>query len=348
MMFYSETLRVVLATVHIPLAEVPRALTRERGRGRRSDSPRASCRASAIASPRLALAGLNPHAGEHGLLGSEETRVLRAGGRGVRERAASTSRARSRPTPSSSAPCAASSTPSIACYHDQGLIPVKMAAFGKAVNVTLGLPIVRTSVDHGTAFDIAGKGIADPASMIEAVTAGGAARAAPGWLARTTSHGKTAARSRRRRTSPRTARRSTTTTSSRRSRRASCCVGTEVKSIREGSANLRDSFARVEDGEVWIYNVHINPYSHRGYADHEPTRQAQAAAAPPGDPQADRQDGRAGHDARADAPVLQERARQGRAGAGQGQAGARQARDDQAARGRPRNARRGERAPACT
>ena len=57
----------------------------------------------------------------------------------------------------------------VACYHDQGLIPVKMAAFGKAVNVTLGLPIIRTSVDHGTAFDIAGKGVADPSSMIEAV-----------------------------------------------------------------------------------------------------------------------------------------------------------------------------------
>ena len=57
----------------------------------------------------------------------------------------------------------------IACYHDQGLIPVKLAAFGRAVNVTLGLPIIRTSVDHGTAFDIAGKGIADPGSMIEAV-----------------------------------------------------------------------------------------------------------------------------------------------------------------------------------
>ena len=65
---------------------------------------------------------------------------------------------------------AASSTASIACYHDQGLIPVKLLAFGTAVNVTIGLPIIRTSVDHGTAFDIAGKGIADPGSMIAAVT----------------------------------------------------------------------------------------------------------------------------------------------------------------------------------
>ena len=70
-------------------------------------------------------------------------------------------------------------------------------------------------------------------------------------------------------------------------------LGTEVKAIREGRVNLRDSFARVEDGEVFLYNVNISPYSHRGYADHEPLRAPQAAAAPRRDPQADRQDGRA-------------------------------------------------------
>ena len=74
-------------------------------------------------------------------------------------------------------------------------------------------------------------------------------------------------------------------------------LGTEVKSIREGNVNLRDSFARVEGGEVWIYNVHINPYSHRGYADHEPTRRRKLLLHRPGDPQADRQDGRAWDDA---------------------------------------------------
>ena len=102
------------------------------------------------------------------------------------------------------------------------------------------------------------------------------------------------ARSKRRRASPRTARRSTTTTSSRPSRPGVALLGTEVKAIREGRVNLRDSFARVEGGEVWIYNVHISPYSHRGYADHEPHAQAQAAAAPAGDPEADRQDRREG------------------------------------------------------
>jgi 4-hydroxythreonine-4-phosphate dehydrogenase len=119
-------------------------------------------------SPRIALAGLNPHAGENGLLGPEDERVLRP----AVERARGQSLTVSGPFPADTLFLRAMRGEFdvvIACYHDQGLIPVKMAAFGKAVNVTLGLPIVRTSVDHGTAFDIAGQGIADPGSMIEAV-----------------------------------------------------------------------------------------------------------------------------------------------------------------------------------
>ena len=120
-----------------------------------------------IAQPRLALAGLNPHAGEDGLLGDEERQVLRpaveaARARGVRIEG---------PFPGDTVFVRAARgefDAVIACYHDQGLIPVKLLAFGRAVNVTLGLPIIRTSVDHGTAFDIAGKGVADPSSMIEA------------------------------------------------------------------------------------------------------------------------------------------------------------------------------------
>ena len=168
MMFYSETLRVVLATVHIPLAEVPGAITQQLVEEvvelTASELPRFG-----IDSPRLAVAGLNPHAGEHGLLGQEDERVLRpaveqCAVRGVDVRG---------PFPADTIFVRAirgEFDVVIACYHDQGLIPVKMAAFGRAVNVTLGLPIIRTSVDHGTAFDIAGKGIADPSSMIEAVT----------------------------------------------------------------------------------------------------------------------------------------------------------------------------------
>jgi 4-hydroxythreonine-4-phosphate dehydrogenase len=167
MMFHSGALRVVLATVHIPLAEVAQALTRESLEGTialtASELPRFGW-----ASPRLALAGLNPHAGEHGLMGVEEDLVLRP--------AVEASRARGiaieGPLPADTVFVRAMRgefDAVIACYHDQGLIPVKLVAFGEAVNVTLGLPIIRTSVDHGTAFDIAGKDVADPSSMIHAV-----------------------------------------------------------------------------------------------------------------------------------------------------------------------------------
>jgi 4-hydroxythreonine-4-phosphate dehydrogenase len=167
MMFYSDALRVVLATVHIPLADVPAAITRQSiedlVRLTASELPRFG-----VAMPRLGMAGLNPHAGEHGLLGVEDERVLRpaveaCASRGIDVRG---------PFPADTIFVRAMRgefDAVIACYHDQGLIPVKMAAFGKAVNVTLGLPIVRTSVDHGTAFDIARKGLADPSSMIAAV-----------------------------------------------------------------------------------------------------------------------------------------------------------------------------------
>ena len=167
MMFYSEALRVVLATVHIPLAQVASTLTRDLletvVRLTAAELPRFGFR-----SPRLALAGLNPHAGEEGLLGTEDRDVLAPA---VAACAADGIDIRG-PFPGDTVFLRAMRgefDAVIACYHDQGLIPVKMAAFGKAVNVTLGLPIIRTSVDHGTAFDIAGQGKADAGSMIEAV-----------------------------------------------------------------------------------------------------------------------------------------------------------------------------------
>jgi 4-hydroxythreonine-4-phosphate dehydrogenase len=157
----------VLATIHIPLAAVPAALTE-------------ACMEATIAltarelprfgtpRPRIAVAGLNPHAGEHGLFGREEQDAI--------EPAIAACRAKgidvSGPLPGDTVFVRATRGEFdvvVACYHDQGLIPVKLLAFGRAVNVTLGLPIVRTSVDHGTAFDIAGRGIADPDSMIAAV-----------------------------------------------------------------------------------------------------------------------------------------------------------------------------------
>lgn len=178
MMFWSPRLRVVLATVHIPLAQVPAALTASKLRDAvelsHLELPRFG-----VPHPRIAVAALNPHAGENGLIGVEEREVMRP--------AIDTMRAEgidvTGPFPADTLFVRAARGEFdviVASYHDQGLIPVKLLGFGSAVNVTLGLPIVRTSVDHGTAFDIAGKGEADEGSLVEAVLL--AARLAGGPL----------------------------------------------------------------------------------------------------------------------------------------------------------------------
>jgi 4-hydroxythreonine-4-phosphate dehydrogenase len=167
MMFHSEPLRVVLATVHVPLADVPRLLTRSVMEKTIALTARELPRFDKI-QPRIAVAGLNPHAGEHGLFGREDMEVIAPAIEVCRARGIDVTG----PFPADTVFVRARKGDFdvvVACYHDQGLIPVKLLAFGQAVNVTLGLPIVRTSVDHGTAFDIAGKGVADPESMIAAV-----------------------------------------------------------------------------------------------------------------------------------------------------------------------------------
>ena len=164
MMFWSEPLKVVLATVHVPLAEVPWRSPRDCST--RRSLTRASCRGSASPRRGWRWPGSIPHAGEDGLLGEEDERVLRRRSRRRGRGVDVTDRFPA--TRCSCGPSRGEFDAVIACYHDQGLIPVKLLAFGHAVNVTLGLPIIRTSVDHGTAFDIAGKGVADPSSMIEA------------------------------------------------------------------------------------------------------------------------------------------------------------------------------------
>jgi 4-hydroxythreonine-4-phosphate dehydrogenase len=167
MMFWSERLRVVLATVHIALREVPTALTKYKV----LDVLRLTARslpAFGIAAPRLGLAGLNPHAGEDGLMGSEDREVLAPAVAGARAEGLDVRG----PFPADTIFVRAMRgefDAVIAGYHDQGLIPVKLVAFGRAVNVTLGLPILRTSVDHGTAFDIARQGVADEGSLVEAI-----------------------------------------------------------------------------------------------------------------------------------------------------------------------------------
>ena len=167
MMLVAGDLRVALATTHLSLREVPHAVTTEviDAVVRILD---ADLRARfGIAQPEIVVCGLNPHAGEDGHLGREEIDTitpaldaLRADGLHVRG-----------PLPADTAftPAAGRSDAVLAMYHDQGLPVLKYAGFGHAVNVTLGLPIIRTSVDHGTAFDIAGTGRADPGSLLAAV-----------------------------------------------------------------------------------------------------------------------------------------------------------------------------------
>lgn len=166
MMLANHELRVLLVTIHMALADVPRHITFD-AELRAIRLAHLACKQAGITAPRVAVAGLNPHAGEDGKFGLEEQQVI---------------------TPAIQAACAEGIQASgpwpgdtifmrarkgefdivVAQYHDQGLIPVKYLGVDEGVNVTVGLPFVRTSVDHGTAFDIAGKGIADPSSLREA------------------------------------------------------------------------------------------------------------------------------------------------------------------------------------
>jgi 4-hydroxythreonine-4-phosphate dehydrogenase len=167
MLFVGGGLRVALLTIHRSLRSVPDALTRaETERIVRlvdRELPRLGAGAR-----RIAVCGVNPHAGEHGLFGSEDEDVLRPAVDALRAEGLAVTG----PLPADTAFVRAARgefDAVVAAYHDQGLVPVKLLGFGRAVNVTLGLPFVRTSVDHGTAFDIAAAGTADPGSLLEAM-----------------------------------------------------------------------------------------------------------------------------------------------------------------------------------
>lgn len=167
MMLVGGGLRVILVTIHTSLASVPSMITREKVLGTIRLARRA-CDMLGLTAPRIAVAGLNPHAGEHGLFGDEEGRHIIP----ACEEARAEGMKVTGPVPPDTLFHKARRGDFdivVAMYHDQGLIPLKMLAFGSAVNVTVGLPIIRTSVDHGTAYDIAGKGIANPDSLIQAV-----------------------------------------------------------------------------------------------------------------------------------------------------------------------------------
>jgi len=172
MMLAGPHLRVVPVTVHVPLSDVPRLLTTELIVRRATIAAAALTRDFGIATPRLAIAGLNPHAGEDGRMGPEDqaeiapaVAALRAAGIDARG-----------PLPADTMFHAAARETydvAICMYHDQALIPIKVLDFDEGVNVTLGLPIIRTSPDHGTAFGIAGSGSARPGATVAAIAMAG-------------------------------------------------------------------------------------------------------------------------------------------------------------------------------
>ena len=168
MMLACPELRVVPATVHIPLAEVPHALTRPLLEETIRITAAALVRDFGRASPRIAVAGLNPHAGEGGIMGREEIDTIAPVLEALRAEGFDLAGPLSADTMFHPA-ARARYDAAVAMYHDQALIPIKTIDFAGGVNVTLGLPFVRTSPDHGTAFDIAGRGIADPTSLIAAL-----------------------------------------------------------------------------------------------------------------------------------------------------------------------------------
>ena len=179
MMLTAGDLRVSLVTIHEPLARAPGLLTEALIINAGLVTARALARDFGIERPRLAVTGLNPHAGENGALGGEEIAVIAPAVRALRDHGVEASG----PHPADSlfhAEARAGYDAALCMYHDQALIPVKMLDFWGGVNITLGLPIVRTSPDHGVGFDIAGRGIARPDSLIAAIrmAAGIAARRA--------------------------------------------------------------------------------------------------------------------------------------------------------------------------
>ena len=171
MMLANDELRSILVTIHLPLADAIGAVTRDavlRTIRLAHRALEAGCRAERGAPPRIAVAGLNPHAGEGGLFGDEEMREIAPAVAAARAEGIDASGPWPGDTVFARARHFRDFDAVVAMYHDQGLIPVKYLGFETGVNVTLGLPFVRTSVDHGTAFDIAGRGVADHRSLLAA------------------------------------------------------------------------------------------------------------------------------------------------------------------------------------
>ena len=169
MMLAGDTLRVVLVTIHCALTQVPRLLSIEKILKTVLITDAGLKKYFSLPAPRIAVASLNPHAGEEGMFGGEEQETIIPAITQAQQQGVNVSG----PYPADTLfyYAAQGRYDAVVCmYHDQGLIPLKLLHFEDGVNITLGLPIIRTSVDHGTAYDIAGKGIANPASLIQAIT----------------------------------------------------------------------------------------------------------------------------------------------------------------------------------
>jgi 4-hydroxythreonine-4-phosphate dehydrogenase len=168
MMFVSKAYKVVLVTTHLPLAEVPKSISKKKILEKLKVAKEALRKHFGVGNPRIGVCALNPHCGEDGILGTEEKKIITPAikaAQKLRIKAFGPFSADTvfSPRVSEYFDCI------IAMYHDQALIPLKMGQLGDAVNVTIGLPIIRTSPDFGTALDIAGKGVADPKGMINAI-----------------------------------------------------------------------------------------------------------------------------------------------------------------------------------
>ena len=169
MMIVGGPLRIMFVTTHVAIKELPSLLTQVKIEKAIRLAHLALRDLFGIKKPRVGVAALNPHAGEHGLFGDEEARVILPAARAARAQGIRASDPQPADTLFGKA-ARGDYDGVVALYHDQGLIPLKLVAFGACVNLTVGLPIIRTSVDHGTAFDIVGKGMADAGSLVEAIT----------------------------------------------------------------------------------------------------------------------------------------------------------------------------------
>jgi 4-hydroxythreonine-4-phosphate dehydrogenase len=161
-------LKILFATTHLALREVPKVLTPTTILRAIRLAHQGLTRLFHIQKPRIGVAGLNPHAGENGLFGDEEGRLIRPAIQQAKKQGIACTGPHPADTLFGKA-VRGSFDGIVALYHDQGLIPLKTVAFGHCVNITVGLPIIRTSVDHGTAYDIAGQGKADPTSLVDAI-----------------------------------------------------------------------------------------------------------------------------------------------------------------------------------